>query len=823
MVGKKQTKRTRKFVAQGGVKARLQKGTITNNGSLKRKHGNKKQNTDDNGNKRSKADFVSSQYMDERLKKREDADFASEKNLGDLDVESFFETFGKSEETEDILNEEGGMESSGDDEDSEGNENENEEDSPFKLREKQSTKMSANEKDTSPREESDDDDISEAERQMKEEMKKLQQNDPDFHQFLKENEDSLLGYGEEEENDEDPLPQKRSRKGKGEDESEVGSETMLTASLLAKLENGAFTSHGIKPLRKVVNAFRSACHLTDDNDEPNTKEKLYSIESSDVFDRLMVITLTKCHDEFRYHFLPKQDGDEGSAKIDFDPNKPINPKLMEKAERWPTAKPIMFAFFKSTIHLLSEAKEPDLLVFVLKTLLNYVPFLTPFPRLAESLLKVLTALWSAPIDASEDYQVVRLHSFLRMRQLALTQPFPFIEDCLKKSYLAYAQRAKFATSSSATSALPTLTFMGNCIVELYSLDYHSSYQHAFVYIRQLALHLRAAMQKKTTEAVYCWQYLHCLKLWVAVITEACQSSCEDDGERLPSIGGEDQLLRSLIFPLTQVILGLARLVPSARYLPLRLHCVRLLQQIAAAGQIFLPTTSILLDAFDLPELSQPPKKMNSSNVQPIRLTLRLRADNPLRSMEELEMCISEVFVLLNREIDLYQYSAGFPEFAVRISQRLKKFSKETRQARWRTYAKGCLEQCQKFSTWAMNQRINPNNKQIGDTCPKDIKQLEILRPLSAPSMGQRHKESLEKEKRLEMAARPIQQKTSNGKKADEETVETDSSFKGNGKQKKNKKKSTDGTSTSNSASLDASTGGVDQEDMVEELNWSDEE
>ena len=238
------------------------------------------------------------------------------------------------------------------------------------------------------------------------------------------------------------------------------------------------------------------------------------------------------------------------------------------------------SFMKSTLNLLTEAKEPELLTFILKALSKYVRFLTPFPRIAEQLLKVLVTLWSAPLDSSEDYQVVRLNAFIRIRQLALTQPFPFIETCLKKTYLAYANRSKFGTSASVTSLLPTLTFMGNCVVELYSLDYHSSYQHAFVYIRQLALHLRSAIQKKTPEAlqaVYCWQYIHCLKLWVAVITASCKKEHDDDMGR----GDDVKLLRSLIFPLTEIIFGVARLVPTTRHLPLRLHCVRFLQQLAA--------------------------------------------------------------------------------------------------------------------------------------------------------------------------------------------------------------------------------------------------
>jgi nucleolar complex protein 2 len=497
---------------------------------------------------------------------------------------------------------------------------------------------------------------------------------------LKENEESLLVYGNEEDDDDgdeevEGLARTTTMSAISSKESEQRGEAShdsngihLTSELLERLGQGAFESHGIKNLRKIVYAFKSACRL--DDDESNVKGQKYVI-SSEVFDQLMVLSFTRCCDEFNFHLLQ-----EGTVDSDFDPNKPIALKTLERSPRWEKLKSIVFTFLKAAIHILSEAKEPELRVFVLKAFSNYIPFMTAFPRLAESMLKLLTSLWSAPLDSSEDYQVVRLHSFLRIRQLALTQPFPFIEDCLKKLYLAYAQRAKFATASSETSVLPTITFMGNCVVEMYSLDYHSSYQHAFIYIRQLALHLRTATQKKTPEAVgavYSWQFLHCLKLWVAVLTEACQPASDEDGfDASLSNNGEDQLLRSLVFPLSQIIIGATRLVPSARYLPFRLHCVRLLQQLAAGAEVFIPTTPILLEVFDLPELSQPIIRKEKNNVQPITLTLKLRADNPLRTIEEAEMCISELFNLLNRELELYRYSAGFPEFALRIGQRLKK-------------------------------------------------------------------------------------------------------------------------------------------------------
>ncbi|VEU38794.1 unnamed protein product [Pseudo-nitzschia multistriata] len=828
----KQSKRTRKFNSSGGVKGRLQKGTITNKGSLKRKgKKNGSNKSEDKANaKRARMDNASAQYKAEIEQKREEADFVSKKNLGELDMDSFFQTF-DDDDTDDVDNVEEKMM---DDEDDDS-------DDVDSMEENDGTKSQGSD--------SEDEDLEAAERLMKEEMAKLQNKDPEFHQFLQENEDSLLDYGNDDapddDSDDDDVAEEESEeleeRKKTKDADPNDSSIRLTPALLAKYERGAFKSHGVKALRKIVNAYKSACHMMDEEKQKDGRGgQHYSFGSSDVFDRLMVVSLTKCKDEFHYHLLgegsnagekkedskrakkTRDDDDSDSENEDeddediFDPEKPINPKILERGKRWNDLNPILYTFFKATAHILTEAKESQLVVFVLKALFEYIPYMTPYPRLAETMLKTLTSLWSAPIDSSEDYQVVRLHAFLRIRQLAMTQPFPFIEECLKKLYLAYAQRAKFATASSVTSALPTLTFMGNCVVELYSLDYHSSYQHAFIYIRQLALHLRTAMQKKTPEAmgaIYCWQFLHCLKLWVAVLTEACQS--DDDSDVLGS--NEDQLLRSLIFPLTQVILGTARLIPSTRYLPLRLHCVRLLQQLAAAAEIFIPTTSILLDVFDLHELSQPPKKVHKSNIQPMALTLRLRADNPLRSMEELEMCLSEVFVLLNREVDLYRYSAGFPEFSVRICQRLRKYSKETRNGRWRAYAKGCIELCERNSTYVMNERANGTI--LTDIAPKDVKQLEVLRPQSAPSMGQRFKQSLEKEKRLEAASKPVQSR---------KTKENDVA-KGT---KKNKNKESKNTKTKKKQvrksevddALEHGNTSLNEEDEVEEgINWSDEE
>ena len=71
-----------------------------------------------------------------------------------------------------------------------------------------------------------------------------------------------------------------------------------------------------------------------------------------------------------------------------------------------------------------------------------------------------------------------------------------------------------------------------------------------------------------------------------------------------------------------------------------------------------------------------PKRVQKrgTDVRGLRLPLilKLPKQDTLRTAEQLDACLGEVFTLLNREIDLYRYSAGFPEFSVRICQRLRK-------------------------------------------------------------------------------------------------------------------------------------------------------
>mmetsp|Transcript_19836 Transcript_19836/g.39711 ORF Transcript_19836/g.39711 Transcript_19836/m.39711 type:complete len:888 (-) Transcript_19836:44-2707(-) len=881
----KATKRSRKFNAKGGPKGLLSKGaTITKKGKVKRGSNNSKTPAEKaEANERIKSVYKEEKEREE--KRRSDNDFTNvDENLGELDMEAFFEKAAAGLEEGD----DGSYEDDDDSVDSDGNEggdgNDSDDDSYASLG-------------------SEEEDIEASEARMKKELEKLSKSDPEFHKYLKDNESSLLEYGDDGDDDmedgaeEDDYVQDEDAMEEilSDDDDNEGTEVtdesikkqfekqqrlqenkfLLTPQRLEQVEQSAFEFHSIKGLKRIISAFRTACHLSDanrndeevdsdDEEAMRSRKKEFQITSPVVFDRLMSVCLVNCQEEFYYHLLEKKAGeesdeesaasgsdDEEKKKETFDESKPINPSKLSKSPNWSKVGPSMESFFKSTLHLLSEAgKDANLLKFVLTALSKYVPYLTAFPKITKKLLKTCVKLWSAPLDTSEDFNAVRLQAFLRIRQLAITQPYPLIEDCLKMTYLSYAQRSKFGTASNVTSVLPTLTFMGNCIVELYTLDYASAYQHAFIYIRQLALHLRTALMKHTPEslaAVYCWQYIHCLKLWVAVLSASQKKndSLDESSSKLGGGAGKDEeanLLRSLVYPLTEIILGVCRLVPTTRYVPLRLHCVRLLQQLAASTESFIPTTSLLLGILDLKEISMKPlrqgggkggnKKKKKDDVRGLRLPLilKLPKEGTLRTMEQLDAVLKETFVLLNREVDLYRYSPGFPEFTFTILQRLRKFNKDVSNGRWRAYAKGTIELCDKYSALVIQGRST-----LVDA-PKDIRRLEALKPTNTPSMGKRYEASVAKEKRLEAATQPVMKaktkaslnadgegskmKSGNKRNSDEVNDESDSEEEAQ-KRKKTKPRAKKKKAVVNEADL-KNVEALNEEDEVEEgIVWSD--
>ena len=166
---------------------------------------------------------------------------------------------------------------------------------------------------------------------------------------------------------------------------------------------------------------------------------------------------------------------------------------------------------------------------------------------------------------------------------------------------------------------------------------------------------------------------------------------------------DQQQLRELVFPLTQIILGVLRLAPSARHCPLALHCLTLLQRLAASAHVFVPCAAACLDLLENPALLGTKKPKPTTEAPPnLALAVRLgkgllepkyvgvgvllcggallpmtaltqplppaqHAKNTNRNVQE--AVVAEVMDVLSQELLVYRYTIAFPEYAFPIQVR----------------------------------------------------------------------------------------------------------------------------------------------------------
>jgi nucleolar complex protein 2 len=216
-----------------------------------------------------------------------------------------------------------------------------------------------------------------------------------------------------------------------------------------------------------------------------------------------------------------------------------------------TVRPLAKSYITSILELIeANAHQKNALLFIKYLPHGFEYYATCFPKLCRKYLKLILAIWAntrpSTTLTSNEVNELRVLSFLHVRRFGQINS-SCMDMAMRGIYLAYIRTSKF----TSVHTLPALQFLCQCVVELYGQDMEASYQHAFVYIRQLAGHLRNAMNIKSKEsyqAVYTWQVIHSIDLWCRFLATFCTPEKSIMSGNLPS----------LIYPLVQVIFGVTR-------------------------------------------------------------------------------------------------------------------------------------------------------------------------------------------------------------------------------------------------------------------------
>ena len=368
---------------------------------------------------------------------------------------------------------------------------------------------------------------------------------------------------------------------------------------------------------------------------------------------------------------------------------------------WSKIREIVKQYLADLLYTMDKLDEPSLLCSVLISTKPLISLYQEFRGLRKKYMKMLIKLWT-----KED-RSVQLQSFLCMKGSSLFSNHSLFTFLLKRSYLSFVQAAKFSSELNKDY----IAFLTESLVEIFSVDLSRAYQLAFVYIRQLAIHLRNALTAKTdetTKLVYNWQFVLSIDFWCKLLSAE---------------GAVDTNLKQLVFPLVQVALGAISLNPIAKFYPLRFRCVRSLNFLSLHTRTFIPLSNYLLDTLDYVRAVS---KYAHLPPNPPNFSYSIKASKQfLKTKHFLDSTVEIAFELLLEHLSVYEHSIAFPEMSFPVVRELKKFAKTTNNSKHRREIKSLIEKTELQSKFIEELRASV------DFAPKDVSKVREWETSSA--------------------------------------------------------------------------------------------
>lgn len=492
-------------------------------------------------------------------------------------------------------------------------------------------------------------------------LNNLKAKDPEFAKFLESNKEHLQtlrdeeNYSDEEESDEDGR----------ESKNKMGNLSSSTVDSLCELVK---EQNNVPAFVRLLNGYRAACHYG--------SESPTIVEDSHTFCKILAFMLHEADNIFRKILGISGSNDRKEAILE-----------LKNTSKWKTLKPVVKSYLRSTLFLLNEVTDSQILAFALTRLKASIVFFAAFPPLLGRLIKISVHLWATGKGT------LSACSLLIIKDVAVVFNSNCFETCMIKAYKAFIDHCKFVE--------PVLfkhqQFLKSSFIELCSQDLQKAYSKAMVSTQQLAkiLQLGLRTKKEAVKKICSWQYANCVDLWVAFI----------------SLNIHDYDLQPLLYTIIQIINGVAVLFPGPRYMPLRVKCIQWLNTLSESSGVFIPITSLVLDILEYKigkESLKPGKDFSFSSA--VKLPKHW-----LKSRNFQDECVFSAIELLAVHFAQWSYHISFPDLATIPLIYLRKFYETTTIEGLRRVVKRFIDQVEQNIEFVRKKRdevtFSPNDQQ----------------------------------------------------------------------------------------------------------------
>ncbi|NWH92153.1 NOC2L protein, partial [Aegithalos caudatus] len=367
----------------------------------------------------------------------------------------------------------------------------------------------------------------------KDQLSRLKDRDPEFYKFLEENDRKLLDFDASDSSEEEealhrpPETLEEASDEEEEDEDEEQGKVKkkkvsfipVSLKMVEEWKKGAQRALTPKLFHEITQAYKAAVATTkgDSGGDPSK----FQVSDTAVFNALVSFCIRDLFHHLHKLLLPKA------------PKNKLKMVLPSTSPLWGKLRLDIKVYLGCTIQVRNVTFFSFPLLKVSLALAEICAFSSSWQKFCQ--MRVIPASQCCPccwglsgagwvIPSSQE------HFLLPLTPRCLLSP--------QQMYIAFVRNCRF----TSPNALPLIGFMQRTLTELLALDAQSCYRHGFLYIRQLAIHLRGATalrSKENFQSVYNWQYIHCLFLWCRVLSTIHPS----------------EVLQPLIYPLTQVIIG----------------------------------------------------------------------------------------------------------------------------------------------------------------------------------------------------------------------------------------------------------------------------